>query len=362
MSNLGASSVISDPAMDGLVNHHGHSVRITDDGPEGQLVYEQRFQVAFKESSSICRKVYFSHFIAWMGKIRELPMQKIADGLVHDFTSGEWGMVTNSTSLKVFGDATAYDVIQARAWIGNIKGSSFSTYIEFSKINDNGSTELLALGEVKATWVRLVEYGVPSPRVFPKYVDDYLRVFAPNGPPKFDESLLSTRLSTLDLGREIYRKPPGIGMGSELRRETFQTTLEEANLVGNVYYANYFIWQGRVRDLFLYSLAPELVRSPKSNTELVCLYTRMDYLREAMPFDRVQVVLAAESVSERGAVLTFEFFRQEANGSLQKLSVGRQEVAWIERTDDGEFSAAPWPEKVKRGLTTVSADAVVVRS
>ena len=342
-----------------LVNHKGHGVEIKEDGPEGQLVYEQRFQVAFKESSSICRKVYFTHFIAWMGKIRELPMHKIAEGLVHDFTSGEWGMVTNSTSLKVFGDVTAYDIVQARAWIGNIHGSSFSTYIEFSKVNDDDSIELLGLGEVKATWVRLVEYGVPSPRVFPQYVEDYLKVFAPNGAPKFDESSLSSKLSTLDLGKELYRKPPGIGIGTELRREQFQTTLEEANLVGNVYYANYFIWQGRVRDLFVYSLAPELVRSPKSDTELVCLYTRMDYLREAMPYDQVVARMAAESVSECGATLKFEFYRKESNGKLTKLSIGMQNVAWVDRSD-GEAKAAPWPEKLLQGLLSTKDDKSVV--
>jgi enediyne core biosynthesis thioesterase len=35
---------------------------------------------------------------------------------------------------------------------------------------------------------------------------------------------------------------------------------EETNLVGNVYYANYVLWQGRCRELFLRDFAPEILK------------------------------------------------------------------------------------------------------
>ena len=75
--------------------------------------------------------------------------------------------------------------------------------------------------------------------------------------------------------------------GDLMFTETFQTTLEESNLVGNVYYGNYFIWQGRVIDLFLYSLAPNFFRVSTAQGEVVSLYSHMNYMREAMPFDKV---------------------------------------------------------------------------
>ncbi len=38
-----------------------------------------------------------------------------------------------------------------------------------------------------------------------------------------------------------------------------ETSLEDANIVGNIYFANYYAWQGRVRDRYFYGLIPEFV-------------------------------------------------------------------------------------------------------
>ncbi|GCL51473.1 beta ketoacyl-acyl carrier protein synthase [Microcystis aeruginosa NIES-3804] len=345
------------PATPGKID--SHSSRYTHDGPQGQLVYEQRYQVSFKDSGSISRHVYFAQYFRWIGKIRELPMESIAQQMLADFLSGDWGMVTNSVSLRVVGEATSYDVIQARAWVGNIVGSSFETYIEFCKVLPDNSLERLAIAEVKATWVRLVSYGVPAPMPFPPYLQDYLARFAADKPASLDlkhpETLplapLPASLASLKPGAIIDEIPQQESRyGRLLRSEVFQTTLEESNLVGNVYYGNYFIWQGRILDLFLYSVAPEYLRISNPCGEMVCLYTRMDYLREAMPFDRIRTLLYVRSVSECGASFNFEFFREQPDGTLEKLHVGQQDVAWVERQKDGTAVVAPWPEAVKQSL------------
>jgi enediyne polyketide synthase len=345
------------PGVAGIID--SHSSRYTHDGPQGQLVYEQRYQVSFKDSGSISRHVYFAQYFRWIGKIRELPMESIAQQMLADFLTGDWGMVTNSVSLRVVGEATSYDVIQARAWVGNIVGSSFETYIEFCKVLPDNSLERLAIAEVKATWVRLVSYGVPAPMPFPPYLQDYLARFAADKPASLDlkhpETLplapLPASLASLKPGAIIDEIPQQESRyGRLLRSEVFQTTLEESNLVGNVYYGNYFIWQGRILDLFLYSVAPEYLRISNPCGEMVCLYTRMDYLREAMPFDRIRTLLYVRSVSECGASFNFEFFREQPDGTLEKLHVGQQDVAWVERQKDGTAVVAPWPEAVKQSL------------
>jgi acyl-CoA thioesterase FadM/acyl carrier protein/3-hydroxymyristoyl/3-hydroxydecanoyl-(acyl carrier protein) dehydratase len=336
-----------------------HSTRYTQDGPQGQLVYEQRFQVSFKDSGSISRRVYFSQYFRWIGKIRELPMESIASQMLSDFLSGDWGMVTNAVSLRVLGEATSYDVIQARAWVGNMVGSSFDTYIEFCKVLPDDSLERLAIAEVKATWVRLVSYGVPSPMPFPPYLQEYLDLFAAKQPATLDLKQpatlplppLPSSLAQLNSGSIVYETPISLNRyGKLLRSEVFQTTLEESNLVGNVYYGNYFIWQGRILDLFLYSVAPDYLRVSNPRGEIVCLYSRMDYLREAMPFDKIRVFLYVKSVSQSGALFNFEFFREQPDGSMEKLHVGQQEVAWVTRLADGTPIAANWPPEVMQAL------------
>ncbi len=340
-----------------------HFSGYTSDGPQGQPVYQQRFQVSFKESGSISRRIYFSQYFRWIGKIRELPMESIASQVLSDFFSGDWGMVTNAVSLRVLGEATAYDVLQARAWVGDVTGSSFTTYIEFCKVLPDGSLERLAITEVRATWVQLKSYGVPSPMPFPAYLAEYLEQFAPRQSALLDLTQpkilnlppLPTTLTQLDLGAIVYQAPLHQSRsGMLLRSEVFQTTLEESNLVGNVYYGNYFIWQGRILDLFLYSVAPEYLRVSNPIGEMLCLYSRMDYLREAMPFDRIKTQLYVRSVSECGATFNFEFFREQFDGSLEKLHIGQQEVVWVERRADGSPVAAPLPSSVMQALVDCS--------
>ena len=330
--------------------------RYQHDGPQGQLTYEQRFQVSFKESAGLGRKVYFSQYFRWVGQIRELPMERIASQMMADFLTGDWGMVTNSVSLRIVGEATAYDTIQARAWIGVVEGSSFTTYIEFCKVLPDEKLERLAIAEVRATWVALVSYGVPVPKPFPPYLANYIEQFTAEQPEDLDlrspHSLplpdLPAGLLSIQKGEIVAELPKQSGSryGQLLRTETFQTTLEESNLVGNVYYGNYFIWQGRILDLFLYSVAPEYLRVSSSVGELVCTYTRMDYLREAMPFDKIRAQLYVDSVFECGAVFRFEFFREQPDGSTEKLHVGEQEAIWVKRDAKGAPIATAWPAEI----------------
>ena len=341
-------------------NQSNHGTRYVQDGPQGQLVYEQRYQASFKNSGSISRNVHFAQYFQWIGKLRELPMESIAKKMLADFLSGDWGMVTNAVSLRVLGEATAYDVIQGRVWVGNVNGSSFDTYLEFCKVLPDNSLERIAMAEVKATWVRLVSYGRPSPMPFPPYLEAYLEKFAAKTPATLNlrkpETLplkpLPTSLFPLNIGKVIHEFPMTMNRyGKLLRQEVFQTTLEESNVVGNVYYGNYFIWQGRILDLFLYAVAPEYLRVANARGEMVCLYSRMTYMREAMPFDKVRAVLYVKSVSECGALFNFEFYRDYPDGSTEKLHVGEQEVAWVVRDADGKPVPASWPPALQQILT-----------
>ncbi len=350
--------VVSAPLTDKAIDNRSHRSRYTRDNPQGQLVYEQRFQASFKDSGSISRHVYFSQYFRWIGKIREIPMESIAERILGDFLTGEWGMVTNTVSLRVVGEATAYDVIQARAWVGSIIDSSFTTYIEFCQVLPDESLTRLAIAEVKATWVRLVDYGVPSPMPFPDYLQEYLDQFATEQPATIDlqqpDSLplppLPASLRGVSLGHLLQQSSSQERYGQLIYSEVFQTTLEESNLVGNVYYGNYFIWQGRILDLFLYSIAPEYLRVSNPCGEMVCLYSRMDYLKEAMPFDKICVLLYVSSVFECGATFNFEFFREQPDGTREKLHVGQQEVAWVERQVNGTPVSAPLPPILRQKL------------
>ena len=268
-------------------------------------------------------------------------------------------MVTNAVSLRVLGEATSYDTIQARVWLGAVVRSTFDAYIEFCKVLPDESLERIALADVKSTWVHLESYGVPAQVPLPPYFQKFLNQFTSKEPISLDlrkpETFslppLPTPLANIETGAIVYQSPSENRYGNLLYLETYQTTLEESNLVGNVYYGNYFIWQGRTLDLFLYSVAPEYLRVSNPQGELICLYTRMDFLQEAMPFDKILVLLYVKYVSECGAVFNFEFFRQESDGKNQKLHIGQQEAMWACRGQDGNLVPTPWPKVILAALT-----------
>ena len=341
----------------GIIRPGEHRTRITEDGPQNQPVYEKRFPVTFKEACSISRKVTVSQYISWVGKIRELPLRRMADNMVPDFLSGDFGMVTNSVTLRVLGEVTTYDTIQARCWLGNLVDSTFSTYMEFCKVLADDTLERVAMAEVRATWVRLVSYGIPSTEPMPDYLQSYIDQFSAKSAAAIDLKNAPTKtlpalpesLSAMTAGAIQYQSS-ALPHGDLLFTEVFQTTLEESNLVGNVYYGNYFIWQGRVIDLFLYSIAPNYFRVSTARGEAICLYSHMNFMREAMPFDKVRVYLYLHKVTECGAVFNFEFFREAPNQQPEKLHTGQQEVIWANRQADGTPVTAPWPDVIRNAM------------
>ena len=339
----------SDDGITGIPSEW-HSVSVALDGPQGQPVQELRFVVSFQEASSISRHVPASRYLTWMGKMRELVMSGSVPQLAKQIATGEWGLVTNWGDVHIFGEVTANDVIQMRFWTDHPHGSEVEFFCDFWKMHADGRKERVALGEQKATWVRLVGHGQVVPEPLPDYLTAFIESMGPRDSNARTLPALPESLKGLDLGPVLEEVPCGPSGGRLLHTETMQTTLEESNLVGNVYFANYFTWQGKVRDLFLHSIAPQYFRGIGSDGEMVCLRSRMDYLREAMPFDRIQVVMTVRSIRTCGAVLGFEYYRLEPEGRRQKLSVGTHEVAWVRRDTNGDPQPAAFPAVVRDAL------------
>lgn len=336
------------PAVAG-VNPDWHRVGVAADGPQGQPVQELRFVVSFQESSGISRRVPASRYLTWMGKMRELVTSANVPSLVPLIATGDWGLVTNWGDVRVCGEASANDVIQMRFWTDRPRGSEVEFFCDFWKVRPDGVRERVAFGSQKATWVRLVGHGKVVPEPLPPDLAAFIAGMGPTDDRPLELPRLPESLADLDRGPTVWSAPAGPTGARKLRADTISTSLEEANLVGNVYFANYFAWQNRARDGFLYGIDPAYFRGTGGLGEMVTLHTRVDYLREAMPFDTIQVVTSLKALHERGATLQFEYYHLLPDGTRLKLSVGRQEVAWVRRAD-GVPSPAPWPDDVRRAF------------
>ena len=71
---------------------------------------------------------------------------------------------------------------------------------------------------------------------------------------------------------------------------------EETNLVGNVYYANFVLWQGRCREMFLYDNAPDVIEQITQGLALVTVQVSCQFLSELFAFDRVTITMCLKEI------------------------------------------------------------------
>ena len=316
----------------------------------GQFVYEFALQPGFKECANLSRTIYFTSYLSWIGKVRELFMSKIGDELVPQVSSGEWGLVTNWCDLKVFGEATTYDNILARFRLGQVTGAVIPLECEFFKVLNDNTLERLAYVEQETTWVEIIGHGKVRPAEFPDYFNQFLKITGRDRSVESKLKPLHEDFSNMDIGKVIYESPLVPGTPKPLYSEVFKTSLEDSNLVGNVYYGNYFIWQGRVRDLFINTINQKYLRGIGETGELICTHSRLDYLRDAMPFDEIKVELSARTVYEKGADLEFQYYRLLNDGNKEKLAVGKQTFVWALHNRENKPVSAVLPDLIVKNL------------
>ena len=127
-------------------------------------------------------------------------------------------------------------------------------------------------------------------------------------------------------------------------------TLEETNVVGNVYYVNHVKWQGRCRELFLREHAPELVAQLSHGFVMATISCRCEYFAELHAFDEVIVRMRLADLAVSRMALNFEYFRSNA-GSDQLVARGYQQIACMQTTSDG-LVPAPVPVGLRRALAS----------
>lgn len=324
-------------------------VRVVDDEPAAPLVRDpvsgrreqrRRFVASFEDANTPGRRVGLARMARWMGRARELAFSPVAAALVAALAKGQHGLVTNGTQLVLTGACTALDRIESRLWLARFDDPSGEIGFEFHRVAADGSTEPVAAGRQRFTWVRILDHGVvaaePLPPALRRFFDEL------RGPPDtpVGEGVVSPRLELGDVvADEVAR---------EVAHERFATTREHANLVGNIYWANYFEWAAAVLDRLVFAAAPELARAGAGEAQITSL--SVEHTREAMPFDRVRAALVARAVRERGAALDVHFFRETPGGDRTRLAAGRMEVAWLMPGGSGGAAAAAWPAGLRRAL------------
>jgi enediyne polyketide synthase len=355
--NLAAAGVSEVPAVPSnplLTPYHpvADLLRIDAEpnGPQDQAVFVHRFIPDFKSFSNLSRSIHFTHIFNWMGWAREMSSIPVLDRIRSLTETGKYGLVTNWASIEVLGECrNKHRIVEARMWCGKMTGQKNSSAVltfDWVSRGEDGIEERIAVGRMGFTWVEIIGHGLVQPAEFPPYYQDFIAsMVAKNDNP--DEFVATAEpYRNLTAGEEIWRAASGPGTSINLCSKFFETSLYDANLVGNLYFGNYSIWMGKLRDEYFHSLAPGLFRGIGELGEMTCVNARIQHLREAMPFDDIYVTMGMRKLATCGAELHFEFFKVDANGHREKLAVASHEFIWTVAAAGGERVPAPIPSPI----------------
>jgi enediyne biosynthesis thioesterase len=122
-------------------------------------------------------------------------------------------------------------------------------------------------------------------------------------------------------------------------------TFGDTNVVGNVYFANYFRWMGECREAIMALYYPEFEEDLRRGFGLITEFAHIDYHQEARLFDSVVVRLTITSLSRTRVEFAFEFIRAKDQELLAK---GRQAVVWV----NAQKRPALMPDKMYDGIVS----------
>lgn len=119
---------------------------------------------------------------------------------------------------------------------------------------------------------------------------------------------------------------------------------EETNLVGNVYFANYVVWQGHCRERFLFEYAPDVVELITNGLALITLKTSCEYFQETFAFQEVIIRMDVEWIRQNRMAMRFDYIRVK-DGVEELVARGQQQTAAM-REEAGNMVAVPFPASV----------------
>jgi enediyne biosynthesis thioesterase len=106
-------------------------------------------------------------------------------------------------------------------------------------------------------------------------------------------------------------------------------SFEETNVVGNVYFANYFVWQGKCREAFLSRYAPRVLDDFKAGYGMITKDSSCVFQNEAFAFEKILIRMGLDKLTRTGVAMEFDYYREEEDGGLTQLAQGRQTTIWI---------------------------------
>ena len=315
-------------------------------GPQQKLLTCKKFPVVFKHGKSTSRHVNFVSYCEWIGEIREYALLPVLKQLAGVVETKEWGIATNNLTLDIKGELSAGDIVEGRIWLGNkINDNVYELYFDFSRFISDKEVELVAKATQRISWVKILDHGHAKVNMLPLFLKEVMQKMEPRRGVLDPEPFVG--LHSINIFNHTKLIKDCENKKFILTELKIPTSLEESNLVGNIYFSNYSIWVGRTIDSLFYKLWPKMYTSNESNSEFVCKRFKIDHLNEAMPFDLIIVRMFLDKLYSNGLVLHSEIYL--SNG--KKLAVTKTFLLWVKRDKYSVPSSSEMPEELINGIT-----------
>ncbi|MCI5166166.1 MAG: SDR family NAD(P)-dependent oxidoreductase [Candidatus Electrothrix sp. GM3_4] len=319
--------------------------------------FTHEFITTFLEGRGSQGKVYFTNIPVWMGELRELALLPIADLLVQDMKSRQCGMVTNRSFFSVDQQLDSYDTVIGEVRLlqdTDLSRSFLSLGFNWFKKKEDGSLIRVASGKLSTTWVTVKGHGKVQLANLPDYFNHYFEGLPlaqdDSEPPAKKRHSFFSKASPL-LTATVSTRRRNI-----LFQQQFLTSQEDSNLVGNIYFSNYYSWQARVRDQYIATKLPN-ISSRNFFGDFVCVYAEVYHLQEAMPFEIIEVSMYLYECFSEGFTLYFEYYSVNEYGArLRKLAHGEHSAVWVLKGQElsSEIHPVKMPEEyVAHFMTTI---------
>lgn len=295
-----------------------------DIGPKGQRILIHRFRLSFKDSNSVNQNINFSNYAVWMGMLRELYIQDIGLQMKEAFSTGEWAFFTDNSTISIEGNANVLDVIEGTVSLVKRWGEfneSFLFYFEWYHVENEQNKKLIAKATLNATWVKMISHGIGRPAPVPDFFEKILVTAVPKNNFDYKYSYPQEPKELEDLDKNSF---------APLHTISVDTSTTDSNLVGNIYYSNYYYWQSKILNEYLRSHFPEIfIQNGFKSMSYEVIFSQVYHLREIMPFDKVEVRLFLVKASNKHSVFYIEYFKRTSE-TTEKIAYGATKLQFID--------------------------------
>ncbi len=130
-------------------------------------------------------------------------------------------------------------------------------------------------------------------------------------------------------------------------------TFRETNVMGNVYFARQFDWQGECREMFLKSHCPGVVSELAAGLRLITLNANAEFFGELLAFDDIELRMRLGFVQQNRIGLRFDTVKKSGDG-WSLAARGAQDIACM-RLRGGALEPTLLPTDLMQALIPYGA-------